>query len=125
MVRRLPGQAGFLRVPQAQFGPIVIEDHRPDGRYLYLSDALPTAWQAVEFAADPERHAPGAPPMAQAFVPAKKWTTPCTYDAIVIGSGRMAWRSSVMCSATGVGNAASDIRTSRSVRWDRASWECC
>lgn len=45
------GQAEYLRVPQAQFGPIVVpDDGSPDERYLYLSDVLPTAWQAVEYA---------------------------------------------------------------------------
>lgn len=45
------GQAEFLRVPQAHFGPIKVpENTYPDERFLYLSDVLPTAWQAVEFA---------------------------------------------------------------------------
>ncbi|UFU05515.1 zinc-dependent alcohol dehydrogenase [Ruania halotolerans] len=45
------GQAQYLRVPQAQFGLIVVpDDDEPDERYLYLSDVLPTAWQAVEYA---------------------------------------------------------------------------
>ena len=44
------GQAEFLRVPQAQFGPIVIPDGTPDEQFLFLSDVLPTAWQAVQYA---------------------------------------------------------------------------
>ncbi|WP_154793971.1 zinc-dependent alcohol dehydrogenase [Occultella kanbiaonis] len=49
------GQAQYLRVPQAQFGPIPVpDDASPDERYLYLSDVLPTAWQAVEYAGVPE-----------------------------------------------------------------------
>jgi len=45
------GQAQYLRVPQAQYGPVVVpDDGRPDETYLYLSDVLPTAWQAVEYA---------------------------------------------------------------------------
>ncbi len=48
------GQAEYLRVPQAQFGPIKVPEDGPDERYLYLSDVLPTAWQAVEYAAIPE-----------------------------------------------------------------------
>ena len=44
------GQAEYLRVPQAQFGPIKVPDDGPDERYLFLSDILPTAWQAVEYA---------------------------------------------------------------------------
>lgn len=44
------GQAEYVRVPHADFGPIVIPHERPDERFLYLSDILPTAWQAVEYA---------------------------------------------------------------------------
>ncbi len=44
------GQAEYLRVPQAHFGPIKVPEGPPDDRFLYLSDVLPTAWQAVEFA---------------------------------------------------------------------------
>ena len=44
------GQAEFLRVPQAHFGPIKVPDDHPDERFLFLSDILPTAWQAVTFA---------------------------------------------------------------------------
>src|ERR671921_1374435 len=47
------GQAEFLRVPQAQYGPIKVPDGPPDERFVYLSDVLPTAWQAVEYAAIP------------------------------------------------------------------------
>jgi threonine dehydrogenase-like Zn-dependent dehydrogenase len=48
------GQAEYLRVPQAQFGPIKVPDGPPDERFVYLSDVLPTAWQGVEFAEVPE-----------------------------------------------------------------------
>ncbi|GAA2526130.1 glutathione-dependent formaldehyde dehydrogenase [Winogradskya humida] len=44
------GQAEFLRVPQAQFGPIKVPDGHPDERYLFLSDVLTTSWQAAKFA---------------------------------------------------------------------------
>jgi threonine dehydrogenase-like Zn-dependent dehydrogenase len=47
------GQAEYLRVPQAQYGPIKVSHGPPDERYIYLSDVLPTAWQAVEYAAIP------------------------------------------------------------------------
>ncbi|MGW3602145.1 zinc-dependent alcohol dehydrogenase [Micromonospora sp. NPDC005161] len=47
------GQAEYLRVPQAQFGPITIPQTGADERYLYLSDILPTAWQAVKYADTP------------------------------------------------------------------------
>jgi len=48
------GQAEYLRVPQAHFGPIKVPDDAPDERYLYLSDILPTAWQGVVYADVPE-----------------------------------------------------------------------
>ena len=49
------GQAEFVRVPQAQYGPIRLPHEGADERYLYLSDILPTAWQAVHFAdVDPD-----------------------------------------------------------------------
>lgn len=44
------GQAELLRVPQAHYGPIVVPEGPPDTRFLFLSDVLPTAWQAVEYA---------------------------------------------------------------------------
>ena len=47
------GQAQYLRVPQAQFGPIKVPEGPPDERFVYLSDVMPTAWQAVEYAAIP------------------------------------------------------------------------
>jgi threonine dehydrogenase-like Zn-dependent dehydrogenase len=44
------GQAQFLRVPQAHFGPIRIPHGPADEQFLYLSDILPTAYQAVVYA---------------------------------------------------------------------------
>ncbi len=44
------GQAEYLRVPQAHFGPIRVPEGPSDQRFLYLSDILPTAWQAVAYA---------------------------------------------------------------------------
>lgn len=44
------GQAQYLRVPQGHFGPIKVPHEGPDDQYLFLSDVLPTAWQAVEYA---------------------------------------------------------------------------
>ena len=48
------GQAEYLRVPQAHFGPVKVPQGPPDERFVYLSDVLPTAWQAVEYAAIPD-----------------------------------------------------------------------
>ncbi|SMQ20389.1 Threonine dehydrogenase [Streptomyces sp. Ag82_O1-12] len=51
----VPGaQAEYLRVPQAQFGPIKVPEGPPDDRFVYLSDVLPTAWQAVAYADVPK-----------------------------------------------------------------------
>jgi len=47
------GQAELLRVPQAQYGPVKVPHGPADDRFLYLSDVLPTAWQAVEYAEIP------------------------------------------------------------------------
>jgi threonine dehydrogenase-like Zn-dependent dehydrogenase len=44
------GQAEYLRVPHANYTHIKVPDDGPDERYIYLSDVLPTAWQAVEYA---------------------------------------------------------------------------
>ena len=48
------GQAEFLRVPQAQYTHIKVPEGPPDARFIYLSDVLPTAWQAVEYADVPD-----------------------------------------------------------------------
>jgi threonine dehydrogenase-like Zn-dependent dehydrogenase len=48
------GQAEFLRVPQAHYGPVKVPEGPSDDRFVYLSDVLPTAWQAVEYADVPD-----------------------------------------------------------------------
>lgn len=48
------GQAEYLRVPQAHYGPVTVPDGPPDDRFVYLSDVLPTAWQGVEYADVPD-----------------------------------------------------------------------
>ncbi|MFD1935409.1 MULTISPECIES: zinc-dependent alcohol dehydrogenase [Nonomuraea] len=48
------GQAQYLRVPHADFGPITVPHGPPDERFVYLSDVLPTSWQAVQFAHIPD-----------------------------------------------------------------------
>ena len=47
------GQAEYLRVPQAHFGPVKLPEGPPDAHAVLLADVLPTAWQAVEYAAIP------------------------------------------------------------------------
>ncbi|KZF10602.1 glutathione-dependent formaldehyde dehydrogenase [Rhodococcus sp. EPR-157] len=47
------GQAELLRIPQAQFTHIKVPDGPADSRFVYLSDVLPTAWQAVAYAEIP------------------------------------------------------------------------
>ena len=44
------GQAEYVRVPQAQYGPLKLPERGRDERYLYLSDILPTGWQAAKYA---------------------------------------------------------------------------
>jgi threonine dehydrogenase-like Zn-dependent dehydrogenase len=48
------GQAEYLRVPHGGFGAVKVPHGPPDDRFLFLSDVLPTAWQAVEYADVPE-----------------------------------------------------------------------
>ncbi|WP_436698148.1 alcohol dehydrogenase catalytic domain-containing protein [Nocardioides sp. BYT-33-1] len=48
---QVPGaQAEYLRVPFADRLPIKVPDGPPDDRFVFLSDVLPTAWQALEYA---------------------------------------------------------------------------
>ncbi|MEU9109284.1 zinc-dependent alcohol dehydrogenase [Streptomyces xanthophaeus] len=44
------GQAEYLRAPFGNTLPIRVPDGPSDDRFVYLSDVLPTAWQAVEYA---------------------------------------------------------------------------
>jgi threonine dehydrogenase-like Zn-dependent dehydrogenase len=44
------GQAELLRVPHAGYGAIPVPHGPPDDQFLFLSDVLPTAWQAVVYA---------------------------------------------------------------------------
>jgi len=48
------GQGEYLRVPHADYGPIKVGTELSDEHYLFLSDILPTAWQAVKYAHMPE-----------------------------------------------------------------------
>src|SRR4051794_8172323 len=48
------GQAEFLRVPHADYTHIKVPDGPPDERFVYLSDVLPTSWQAVAYAGIPD-----------------------------------------------------------------------
>ena len=48
------GQAEYLRVPFGNTLPIKVPDGLPDDRFVYLSDVLPTAWQAVQYAGVPQ-----------------------------------------------------------------------
>jgi len=47
------GQAEYVRVPHAQYGPIKLPESGSDDRWLFLSDILPTAWQGVAYT-DPQ-----------------------------------------------------------------------
>ena len=51
----VPGaQAEYLRVPHADFTHIKVPEGPDDDRFVYLSDVLPTAWQAVQYADVPQ-----------------------------------------------------------------------
>ncbi|WP_118857714.1 zinc-dependent alcohol dehydrogenase [Sphingomonas mesophila] len=41
------GQAEYVRVPYSDVGPIVVPNHLADEEVLFLSDILPTGWQAA------------------------------------------------------------------------------
>ncbi|MGN6199308.1 alcohol dehydrogenase catalytic domain-containing protein [Humibacter sp.] len=47
------GQAERMRVQLADYNALKVGKELPDVRYLFLSDILPTAWQAVEYAGLP------------------------------------------------------------------------
>jgi threonine dehydrogenase-like Zn-dependent dehydrogenase len=47
------GQAELLRVPHADNTTIKVPEGPRDERFIFLSDVLPTAWQAVEYAEIP------------------------------------------------------------------------
>src|ERR1700735_730221 len=78
------GQAQLLRVPQAQFTHIKVPAGPPDSRYVYLSDVLPTAWQAVSYAAIP----PGGSVTVLGLGPigdmAARIAAPLGYDVIAV-----------------------------------------
>ena len=48
------GQAEYLRVPFGNTLPIKVPEGPADDRFVYLSDVLPTAWQAVQYAKVPD-----------------------------------------------------------------------
>jgi threonine dehydrogenase-like Zn-dependent dehydrogenase len=48
------GQAEFLRVPFGNTLPIRVPEGPSDDRFVYLSDVMPTAWQAVAYADVPD-----------------------------------------------------------------------
>ncbi|QNN54616.1 zinc-dependent alcohol dehydrogenase [Nocardioides mesophilus] len=48
------GQAEYLRVPFADFLPVKVPQGPSDDRFLFLSDVLPTAWQALQYADVPD-----------------------------------------------------------------------
>jgi threonine dehydrogenase-like Zn-dependent dehydrogenase len=48
------GQAEYLRVPFGNTLPIKVPEGLSDDRFVYLSDVLPTSWQAVQYAGVPQ-----------------------------------------------------------------------
>ncbi|HEX5057787.1 MAG TPA: zinc-dependent alcohol dehydrogenase [Kofleriaceae bacterium] len=43
------GQAEYVRVPYADFGPLKVPRHLPDEKVLFLSDIFPTGYMGAEF----------------------------------------------------------------------------
>lgn len=76
------GQAEYLRVPQAHFGPIPVQDGVPELAPLLLSDVLPTAWQAVRYADIP----PGGTVVVYGLGPIGQM---CVTIARHLGAGRV------------------------------------
>ncbi len=44
------GQAEYVRVPYADFGPRVVPDNMTDEQVLFLTDIFPTGWSAIDWA---------------------------------------------------------------------------
>lgn len=44
------GQAEYVRIPYANYGPRKIEDDLKDEEVLFLTDIFPTGWSAIDFA---------------------------------------------------------------------------
>lgn len=44
------GQAEYVRVPYANFGPRVVPQNMSDDRVLFLTDIFPTGWSAIDWA---------------------------------------------------------------------------
>jgi threonine dehydrogenase-like Zn-dependent dehydrogenase len=76
------GQAQYLRVPMAHFGPILLRDTDPELAAMLLSDVLPTAWQAVQYAAVP----PGGDVAVLGLGPIGQM---CSRIALHLGAGRV------------------------------------
>lgn len=43
------GQAEYVRVPMADVGPMIVPDGMDDEHALFLTDILPTGWQAIDY----------------------------------------------------------------------------
>jgi S-(hydroxymethyl)glutathione dehydrogenase/alcohol dehydrogenase len=44
------GQAEYVRVPYANFGPRKVDEHLKDEEVLFLTDIFPTGWSAIDWA---------------------------------------------------------------------------
>ena len=88
------GQAEYLRVPEAQYGPIKVPDGPPDEQFLFLSDVLPTAWQAVAYADVP----PGG-------------------SVAVLGLGPIGQMSARIARHQGAGRSSASISCPSASRW--------
>ena len=82
------GQAEYLRVPYADFGPIKVPDSLSDEQVLFLSDIFPTGYMAADlcdiqpgdtiaiWGCGPSASSPSAPPCCSALAGSSP-STPC------------------------------------------------
>lgn len=86
------GQAESLRVPFGNKLPVKVPAGPPDDRYVYLSDVLPTAWQAVEYADIPPKE------RSPSWASGLSGTWPLGSPGIAVPAWSSAWTSSTRVS---------------------------
>ena len=112
------GQAEFLRVPQAQYGPIKVPEGPPDDRFVYLSDVLPTAWQAVEYADIPDG---GTRRRARPRADRRRWPRASRSTAARPGDRRRPRARAARARARRTGSRSLDLERARRPRRARSA----
>ena len=108
------GQAQYLRVPHADATHIKVPEGPADDRFVYLSDVLPTAWQAVEYAEIPQGGSVtvlGLGPIGEmaARIAAHKGARVIGVDLVPERLARAASRGIEVVDLREVGNAPGDV----------------